>query len=174
MPKRPRVSIGLPVFNGELYVEEALNSLLSQSFSDYELIISDNASTDSTPDICERYAARDPRIRFYRNDQNRGLAWNCNRVFQLSTGEYFKWAHHDDLCKPDFILRCVDVLDAKPSVVLCYSDVILIDEHGKELKHYEDSGRVISSLPHERFRNLLETVGLSNHMFGLIRSSALR
>ena len=108
---KPRVSIGMPVFNGENYLAEALDSLLTQTFSDFELIISDNASTDKTEEICRAYAVRDQRIRYFRNQENLGASRNYNRVFELSSGEYFKWAAHDDLCAPEFLGRCVDVLD---------------------------------------------------------------
>ena len=99
----PRVSIGLPVLNGEKYVAEALDAILAQSFLDFELIISDNASTDATPDICADYARRDARIRLHRHPSNLGAAPNFNFVFQRSRGEYFKWAAHDDQISSDFI-----------------------------------------------------------------------
>lgn len=85
-----RVSIGLPVYNGEQYLAKALDSLLAQTFTDFEVIISDNASTDRTSEICAAYLERDPRIRYYRNQQNIGAAPNFNRTFELATGMYFK------------------------------------------------------------------------------------
>ena len=74
----PRVSIGLPVYNGEVYLSGALDTLLGQTFTDLELIISDNASTDRTPEICRSYAARDHRVRYIRHEVNRGVPWNHN------------------------------------------------------------------------------------------------
>src|ERR1051326_2036095 len=109
--QKPRVSIGLPVYNGQQFLEEAINSLLAQTYSDFELIISDNASTDATEQICRAHAAADPRIRYYRNDKNRGPVWNLNRVFELARGELFKWAAHDDVCAPTLVERCVEVLE---------------------------------------------------------------
>src|SRR5688572_10868700 len=100
--KNPRVSIGLPVYNGENYLAEAIDSILAQTFEDFELIISDNASTDRTQEICEAYAAKDGRIRYYRSEVNKGSAWNFNRVFELARGEYFKWAAHDDYIAPEY------------------------------------------------------------------------
>src|SRR5579875_956335 len=108
----PHVSIGVPVYNGERYLAQALDSILAQTFSDYEIIISDNGSTDATPDICRMYAAQDPRIKFHRHDHNRGSAWNYNRVFELSSGTYFGWLSHDDVYDPRFLERCVEVLDS--------------------------------------------------------------
>jgi len=115
---KPRVSIGLPVYNGENYLEEAIDSILAQTYKDFELIISDNASTDRTPDICQAYANKDPRIRYYRNEKNIGAAVNFNRVFELSSSEYFKWAAHDDIIAPDYISECIEILDNDDSIVL--------------------------------------------------------
>src|SRR3989337_590294 len=117
----PTVSIGLPVFNGEKYLRQALDSILAQTYQDFELIISDNASTDKTQQICREYVKKDSRIRYYRNKRNLGATRNHNRVFELSCGEYFKWASHDDLLAPEFLSRCVSVLDQDHSIVLCHS-----------------------------------------------------
>jgi glycosyltransferase involved in cell wall biosynthesis len=126
----PRVSIGLPVYNGEKYLAAAIDSLLSQTYADFELIISDNASTDDTSNICQVYAARDKRIRYYREPTNRGIAWNFTRTFELAQGEFFKWHAHDDLCAPTLLERSVELLDADPQAVLCYPRAVIIDEHG--------------------------------------------
>ena len=112
---RPRVTLGVPVFNGGPFLPETLDSLLNQTFSDLEVVISDNASTDRTEEICRAYAARDPRVRYYRNDVNRGAAWNHNRVFELARGEFFKWSAADDLCAPEFLTLCVAALDRDPA-----------------------------------------------------------
>jgi glycosyltransferase involved in cell wall biosynthesis len=169
----PRVSIGLPVYNSERFLAEALDSLLAQTFEDFELVISDNASTDRTPEICSSYAARDRRIRYYRTAQNRGASWNHERVFRLSRGEYFKWAAYDDICAPQYIQRCVEILDRMPSVVLCYAGTVLIDEHGKCLRRYSGSYNATSPKAHERFRSILYHFGVSDPMYGVIRAHAL-
>ncbi|MBS0016773.1 MAG: glycosyltransferase family 2 protein, partial [Arthrospira sp. SH-MAG29] len=137
-PPHPRVSIGLPVYNGENFIQETLDCLLSQTFDDFELIICDNASTDRTEEICRDYAARDKRIRYYRHPENLGAAKNYNRTFELSTAEYFKWAAHDDLYAPEFLERCVEALDTHPSTVLCYPQEYWIDEQGNPLKSHAD------------------------------------
>src|SRR3712207_6191103 len=111
----PKVSIGLPVYNGEKFIREAIDSILNQTFEDFELIISDNASTDETAAICQTYAAQDRRVRYFRNLENIGAAGNHNRVFEAASGKYFKWAAHDDLCGPNFVAECVNVLDRDPS-----------------------------------------------------------
>ena len=170
---KPRVSIGMPVYNGEKFVRETLESILAQTFADFELIISDNASTDKTEKICREYAAGDRRIRYYRNAQNRGAAWNYNRVFELSSGEYFKWIAHDDLNAPDFIAKCVEVLDRDNSVVLCHSKVKIIDEQGNFLQTYNVNLNTDSPKPQERFHELLSK-HLCYQIFGVIRSCALK
>ena len=101
----PTISVGLPVFNGENFVREAIESILSQTFSDFELVISDNASTDSTQSICEEYQQKDKRVRYFRSPENRGASWNFNNTFHLSQGEYFKWAAHDDVLLPRYFSR---------------------------------------------------------------------
>lgn len=172
---KPRVSIGLPVFNGENYLAAALDSLLAQTYSDFELVISDNASTDRTQEICKDYAAKDRRIRYYRNDRNLGAAKNHNRVFELSTGQYFKWAAHDDLCAPEYIERCVEVLDRDPSVVLCHPKTSIIDEHGRYQKDFDDFLDLRSPSPHERFRDyLFRRASMWSAICGVIRASELR
>ena len=154
---KARVSIGLPVFNGERYLRQTLNSILAQTYRDFELIISDNASIDETHNICLEYAAKDRRIRYYRNKKNIGAAANYNRVFLLSSGEYFKWAAHDDVLAPEYLEKCVHVLDSDSSIVLCYSKVARIDENGVLVEHYDDKtlSNLCSWKPHERFSDYL-------------------
>jgi glycosyltransferase involved in cell wall biosynthesis len=126
----PKVSIGLPVYNGEKYLAEALDSVLAQTFQDFEVILSDNASTDSTALICKRYAEKDARIRYSRNSTNIGGGNNENLTVQLSRGEYFCWLGHDDKYAPEFLEKCVEVLDRDPTVVHCYTQIVSIDETG--------------------------------------------
>ena len=95
-----------------------IDSLLAQSFEDFTLLISDNASTDHTPQICAEYAARDPRVRYVRQPTNIGAPRNWNFVAEDATGEYFKWATGNDLCAPGMLARCVDALDTDPTVAL--------------------------------------------------------
>ncbi len=153
---KPRVSIGLPVYNGENYLKDAIDSILSQTFTDFELIISDNASTDRTQDICQAYAVKDPRIRYYRIKQNQGAARNFNRVFELSLGGFFKWAAHDDIIASDYISKCVEVLDKDESIVLCNSKVKFINNYGKIIEDYNiSSDKTNSQKPQDRFGYLI-------------------
>jgi len=173
--KNPRVSIGIPVYNGEKYLSKALDSILAQTFTDLEVIISDNASADKTEGISRSYTAKDSRVRYLRNDANKGAAYNFNRVFELSKGEYFKWAAHDDVIAPDLIEKCVRVLQDDGSVVLCHSRVKIINERGEETG--ESPVRLIkegSQKPNKRFGSIILSDRFCHEIFGLIRSGALK
>lgn len=172
----PRVSIGLPVYNGENFLARTLESLFGQTYAGFELIISDNASTDGTREICEAWAARDDRLRYVRNETNRGAAWNFNNVFALSRGEYFKWAAHDDLCAPEFLACCIEVLDRDPQMVLCFSRVVEIDAQGRTVKKrdYIELPNLRSPKAYERFRDIVANRHHCEAVFGLIRSGVLR
>jgi glycosyltransferase involved in cell wall biosynthesis len=168
------VSIGVPVFNGGPFLSDTLDCLVNQTWRDSEIIISDNASTDSTPDICRAYAAADPRIRYHRSDRNAGSAWNFNRVITLSRGTYFKLANADDLCAPSLVAKCVAILDGHPEVVACFGRATLIDEYGKRLRDYDDALDLRSPDAGERFLTVLRRLGLVNMMQGLVRLDALK
>lgn len=175
MPSRaPRVSIGVPVFNGEDYLAQALDSLLGQTWSDFEIIISDNASTDSTEEICRAYASHDPRIRYMRNATNVGAAKNFNQLVALAAGEYFKWAAHDDLCGPEFLQRCVDALDRDLSVVLSYPWSKAIDEDGVVVRDFEPMPKLGAKEAHERFFKCVCVSHPQNPVFGVVRTETLR
>lgn len=130
----PTVTIGLPVYNGERFLAEAIESALGQTWGDLELIVSDNASTDATEDIARGYAARDRRLRYERSATNRGAAWNFNHTVELARGRYFKWAAHDDRFAPEFVERCLAVLEADPTVVACSTGTQLIDVAGRPIE----------------------------------------
>jgi glycosyltransferase involved in cell wall biosynthesis len=173
--RQPRVSIGLPVFNGGRYLESAIRSILAQTYAEFELIISDNGSTDSTEIICREAAARDPRVRFYRCEENRGLAWNWNRVLDLARGAYFRWSAHDDLMDPRFLAAAVRALDEDPTVVLCFSKEQLVNEEGKAIGEYNSKlDRVDSPRLEDRFADLVLIDHWCLPIFGLIRTGILR
>jgi glycosyltransferase involved in cell wall biosynthesis len=169
----PLVSIGLAVYNGERYLREAIDSILAQTFTDFELIISDNASTDSTAAICLEYVTRDSRIRYHRNDTNIGGANNENLTFRMSRGKYFRWAAHDDIIAPNLLERCVEVMEAAPDIVLCHTDTIVIDQNSLYVttltKHHASS-----SDPVKRFRDLALSRDLCEETYGLVRSDVMR
>lgn len=169
----PRVSVGLPVYNGERFLAAAIESIIAQDFADFELLIGDNGSTDSTPDICASYAARDPRISVLRSAENRGASWNFNRLVDIAQGEYFKWAAHDDLLAPSFLRRCVAVLDAQPEVSLCYTKAVTIDADGAVLTEYDLPPYAVESRPSQRVRRVLFEPSPCYESFGLTRRAQL-
>ncbi|GAB3583540.1 glycosyltransferase family 2 protein [Amycolatopsis endophytica] len=173
MTNAPRLSIGLPVYNGENYVAEAIDNLLAQTFTDFELVISDNASTDGTREICEKYAAKDERIRYLRQPCNIGAAPNHNFVVQASRGEFFKWAAHDDLFAPELLEKCVRALDEHPEAVLAHSHMAIVDERGEILENYDYTLDTDSPDTAKRFRSLMFVEG-GDDFYGVIRTSVMR
>jgi glycosyltransferase involved in cell wall biosynthesis len=168
------IGVGMPVYNGQKYLREAVDSILGQTFSDFELLISDNASTDATRDICEEYSGRDSRIRYVRQDVNIGGSRNWNFVAESSRGKYFKWASANDVCHPEMLARCKEILDLRPDVVLCYPRTRMIDDAGAVIEDYVDSLHLQEESPCERFVNLLLRIQWNNAQNGLIRKDILR
>jgi glycosyltransferase involved in cell wall biosynthesis len=167
-----RVSVGLPVYNGERFVAEAIESILGQTLEDLELIISDNASSDRTEEICRLYE-KDERVRYVRNRANYGAAQNYNQTFRLSGGELFKWAAHDDVLAPELLERCVETLDRNPAIVIAYPRWKAIDEMGR--RHRYASWDVSSDVPHRRLAAAMAMAGRGSlPVFGVIRSDVLR
>ncbi|MPQ97966.1 glycosyltransferase [Modestobacter sp. I12A-02628] len=177
----PLVSIGLPVYNGERYLQQTLATLLDQTAGDFELVVCDNASTDSTPAICARAAAADPRVRYVRNPVNIGLGRNFNRVFALSRGRYFRWAMGDDLVTATNLADCLEVLESRPEVVLAVPGWDLVDATGAV---HPDTATL--AVPHswsadlerrlEQYVDLLGTphaIAVMPYLSGLVRSEAL-
>jgi len=186
----PTVSVGLPVFNGADYVAEAIASILGQTYEDFELLIQDNASTDQTEAICREFARRDSRVSYVRNPENLGAIPNYNLVFERASGRYFKWAAHDDVCAPTFLERCVEVLEADPSVVLCSGQTRLINDDGSPVTHDRERGcfvtrhgapvgvidpehRAEGTDPAKRFWDILVRTMRTFEIFGLVRSDVL-
>ena len=175
MRSTPLVSVGLFVYNGERFIEEALISILSQTFTDFELIISDNASTDRTGKIAEAYAKRDNRIRYYRSEKNMGAGWNAQRVYELATGKYFKWAAVDDLLEPDLLRRCVEILERDPGCMVAHARTKEVDENGTLIKNYVTPTKTNYDDPVARFREMLLSGGdRCYQIYGVMRMSALR
>jgi len=170
----PLVSIGVPVYNGESYLRIALESLLKQTMPDFEVIISDNASTDATASICHEYLRRDPRFRYERQPQNLGAAANYNRTFELARGRYFKWLAHDDWCEPECLAKCVEAFEnADDSCVLVYSDTFVVDPEDNYM--YSDPDRLLPThrRPVARLVHTLWNLNMANAAFGLVRAESL-
>jgi glycosyltransferase involved in cell wall biosynthesis len=190
-PGMKKVAIGIPVYNGSNYLAAAIDSLLAQSYGDFDLLISDNASTDDTEEICRAFAQKDRRIRYIRQPKNVGAAANHNLLVQMTDSPYFKWAAHDDLLAPGFLAACVDVLDRDPTVVLASPASMLIDEVGKPLPYSAERGGMIdrsgvcwpvmpekndglmASDPARRFEAVMLNMVMCVEIFGLMRRSAL-
>jgi glycosyltransferase involved in cell wall biosynthesis len=176
----PRLSIGLPVFNGERFLAQALASILNQTYADFELVISDNASTDGTEELCRDHAAKDQRIRYCRNATNIGATQNWYRVFDLSSGEYFASVAHDDVYAPRYMDTCISELDKDASVVVCYSKTHIIDVDG----HRRMQGRYVPDLdiaidtmsqhPCVRLYNVITRNLWCLQLYGVMRAAALR
>jgi glycosyltransferase involved in cell wall biosynthesis len=185
------VAIGMPVWNGEAFLSEAIEAILAQTYGDLELVISDNASTDATAEICHSYAKHDARIRYIRQQTNIGSAPNHNEVFRRSTCRYFKWAAHDDVLAPRFVEECVRILDYDEAVVLCSPATVLINEEGSPLPYSAEHNAMVDSSGHkwplspeknpglmsedsaDRFAAVLLNMSLCLEIFGLMRRSAL-
>jgi glycosyltransferase involved in cell wall biosynthesis len=175
MPERapPRVSIGMPAYNAVRHIEAAIESVLQQTFTDFELIIQDNASTDETVAICQSIADKDPRVRVIRNPINFGVNPNYRLVAQNSRGEYFKWHSANDLIDQDFISRCVELLDTRRDVVLTFGRTILFQADKEAGAPYEDNLNIQDEDPVSRFRRSIAELRLNNPINGLMRRAVL-
>ena len=171
---KPRLSIAVPVRNGGRFLARTLDSLLAQNYADFELIISDNASSDQTEAVCRAYATREGRIRYYRSSCDFGSAYNYNYLFQQARGEYFKWAAADDLYDAEFVGRCVQVLERDSSVVLAYTQTRFINENGVVLTLNDPGFNLPSESPKERLRYVIHASHWVNAIYGVIRAKCLR
>ena len=169
----PEVSVGLPVYNGEQYLHEAVQSILDQAFTDFELIISDNASTDRTGEICLDLASRDKRIRYIRQKRNIGAIRNYDYVVRVAKGKYFKWAAANDRIERTMLEKCVDVLRREEEIVLCYGRTCLIDAAGMAMGLYAHDLSVEQARSSERFICVRNRMNLNNAMNGLTRRDGL-
>jgi glycosyltransferase involved in cell wall biosynthesis len=185
----PQISVGLPVYNGEAYLRTTIAALLGQTFRDFELVISDNCSTDATAEICRAFAEQDPRVKYYRNERNLGAATNFNRVVELAGGELFAWANHDDLWADTYLEKCAQAFRVSPDAVLAYARSALIDESGARLMPLKDRLALDDKRPvrrlrrfHDLFREIDrkggwhdgEREGLWIPVYGLVRKALLQ
>ena len=175
--ENPLISIGMCVYNEERFISQALDSLLSQTYRNFELIIVDNASEDATGQICQDYQSRDNRIRYFRNAANIGGAGSSKLVLAKSSGKYFMLAGGHDLWHPDYISECLNVLESDPQVVLCYAQVLVIDQNGH---HQQLVKKAIDTRSLDDFDRCRATIwGLSripicDPIYGLMRTDSLR
>lgn len=168
----PKVSIGLPVYNGERCLRIALDSLLAQTSGHFELIISDNASTDQTELICRAYAEKDSRIKYFRQDDNLGAEANFLFVLERSVGDYFMWAADDDVRSPDFIELNCDFLEKHPDYVCSISPVKF------EGRNFDEIQMGDRSLDDDRFdhriRNFFGAWHTNGAFYSLMRTKVIK
>ena len=174
MKAKPLLGVGLPVYNGEDFLARAIDSVLAQTFRDFEIIISDNGSTDRTEEICRDYASRDARVSYHKAAENRGIVWNYNQVFALSSNELFVWFSHDDILAPTYLEKCVEILQKDPSVVLSFSNWGEIDSTGKLQGSYKSRVVMDSADPVERFRAGIRLDHLCEPWCGVTRADIAR
>jgi glycosyltransferase involved in cell wall biosynthesis len=174
-PTNPLVSIGMPVYNGACYLSEALDCISAQTFGNFELIISDNASTDATPDICMELAKNDARVRYSRSEINKGAAWNYNQVFSKARGKYFRWFAHDDRCTLDYLEKIVGVFEsASDSIVGIYPQTQWLDECGHPIPVKEKKFELSAPSAPQRMLSFFRDIEYCNPVFGMIRTEALK
>ena len=174
MGSTPTLTVGVPVYNMGTYLEAAVESILSQSFADLEVIISDNASTDDTETIGRALASRDSRVVYRRNARNVGLAGNFNLLVPLARGRLFKWAAADDELRPAYLERCVAAFAEDPTVALAYSRADFVDGDGNRLDFDDEGWRLTSVDPADRLLKAILAGGFVNAVLGVIRTDALR
>lgn len=174
MTKLPRISIGMPAYNAAATIGAAIAALLAQSFGDFELIVSDNASTDATRDVAEDLARRDGRIRYIRHPVNIGANLNYSHAFKCARGEFFKWASSSDWCAPTFLERCLQALLPRADAVLAAPRTRLFEGDPSSFRDYAHDIEILDDTPSQRLSHLMSALHLNNAVNGLIRSAALR
>jgi glycosyltransferase involved in cell wall biosynthesis len=170
---RPIVSIGMPIYNGQEYVALALESLLAQDFRNFELLISDNGSTDDTETICRRYAALDTRLKYVRQSGNYGAIYNFNFVLDSARGKYFMWASDHDLWASSMLSQYIEVLEAEKEVVLAYSRTWLIDRAGRQIELTSDHLDTRRMSRRQRYVHTIWNLNWCNMVYGLMRADAV-
>ncbi|HEX7498560.1 MAG TPA: glycosyltransferase family 2 protein [Candidatus Limnocylindrales bacterium] len=171
--RTPLVTIGIPTYNGARYLAASIDSLLSQDYPNFELVISDNCSTDDTEAIARAYVQRSDRIRYVRQEANMGAFANFNRVLGLAGGAYFMWASDHDLWDTAFVSRCVAALEADPAAVLAYPKSMLIDEDGAAIEEMDDQIDLGQLTPLARYKHLIWRLTICNMIYGVARREAL-
>ena len=192
MSTRPRVSIGVPVYNGADYIAEAIESHLNQDFTDFEIVVSDNCSDDATPDIVKDFVARDPRVSYTRNTENIGGPANFNRLFRLTSGEFFRWGAADDRIEPGYLSKVVALLDEDPDVVIGHAESLLIDPASDPMLEMDQGflggdgyleairltpppgdERFHAAVPHKRIDAVIHNNHRNFYIFGLMRRDVM-
>lgn len=171
---KPKVSVAIPVYNGGRWIRPTIESILNQTFEDFELVIVDNQSTDDTAQICRDFVKLDKRVVVHVNETNIGAALNFNRAFELSVADYFKWASSNDIIAPTFLERCIEVLDEESDVVVAAPKTQIIDGNDEVVEHCSEDMHLCEDDPFDRFTAFLDRVRLNNLEQALMRSDVVR
>jgi len=174
MSATPRISIGMPAYNGAATIGSSIEALLAQTFGDFELIVSDNSSTDSTRDVVEALVRQDTRVRYVRQPTNIGANMNYTYVATVARGEYLKWASASDWCAPTFLDRCLGALERDSDAVLAVPRTRLFEGEPSKARDYARDIAILDDRPFDRLKRLITTISLNNAINGLIRLPALR
>ncbi len=176
MASTPKLSIGIPVYNEGSHIGETLGAISAQTFDDFEAIISDNASTDATGEICRDHCTQDSRFRYMRNRENFGIKANFNQIFQFTQGEYFKWWAADDLGAPTLIESGIDVLERDPRAVLAFSEAHFFEDD-PAIPVLDPSSGLIPTMDGERtsrFRQAMQLLAQRPELTPVLLSAVMR
>jgi glycosyltransferase involved in cell wall biosynthesis len=169
----PLITIGMPTYNGARFLAKSIDALLLQDYPNFELVISDNCSTDDTAAIARAHAERSDRVRYVGQETHIGVSANFNRALSLAEGTYFMWAADHDLWEPTLISRCVAALEADPAAVLAYPQSYLIDESGTVIEEMDDQIDLDQASALDRYRHLIWRLAVCNMVYGVARRDAL-
>ncbi|MGI9610263.1 MAG: glycosyltransferase family 2 protein [Acidimicrobiia bacterium] len=170
----PRVTVGIPVYNGGLSIRATIESVLAQTYDSFEVLVVDNASTDDTEEVCRELAARDDRVRYVRNTENIGQNNNFTRVYQLGTGDFFRWMGDDDSLEPGYLTACVEALDSDPTASLVSTYQSHIKPDGTEIYEEYTGPRPDSTDPVNRLHALLKLMNGSRYWIDPVYTLARR
>lgn len=171
--KAPLVTVGLPLYNSARQLRQAMDSLLGQTLSDFEIVISDNASTDGTAALCEEYVRADPRVRYIRQARNIGAPRNWNAVVHAARGEYFKWASGNDYYAPETLARAVEILSRDPGAAMVYGRTALVDDAGRVQRVYDGDMDFSDPRPSDRLARV-RRMEMNNAQQGVVRTAVMR
>ncbi len=174
MKTAPLVTLAVPVYNCQDFIRQCVDSLLAQTFTDFELLISDNASTDGTAAICESYAQADPRVRVMKNSRNLGINYNFNRLWKETRGKYVMCTSARDYRPTDCLARYVAVLEAEENTVLCYGQTTCIDDDGRQYGFIKEGLETRGLPPELRLKKIVTEMARGDVLYGLMRTESLR
>ena len=169
-----KLTVGMPAYNGEKFIADAIRCVLEQTYEDLVLVISDNASTDRTEEICRQFAAKDARVDYCRHEENLGATANYNFVAQRASTELFKWHSCNDLLSRNMLESCVQRLDRDPNIALVYAQTWLFENSVDDAQRYGEDPQADQDDALQRFIHVIDHMALNNIMNGVMRLDALK